>query len=226
MTTARELITDALGDIGVLDPIETMTAEQAAHGLRTLNRVIDSWSAQRLMLHAVADVVAVFAGASSPIGPALAINTPHPMRLEPGCYYVYSGISYPLQVWDRETYNATTLKGMSGSYPQGIYYDRQIPGTVYVWPAPGSPVEYHLQVLQPLAEFAGLDVQYTLPAGARDALHWSLCERLPAGYNLPTNPEAKAQAVASRAILRKNNTVVPVLDVSRRPARHWTILGN
>lgn len=220
MTTARELISDALGDIGVLDPIETMTAEQAAHGLRTLNRIIDSWSAQRLMLHAVSDVVATFAGASASIGPGLTIDVPHPLRLEPGCYYVRSGISYPLALWDRETYNATVMKGMAGEFPQGIYFDRQLPGTVYVWPVPSAPIEYHLQTMQQLSKFTGLDINHDFPAGVANALHWALCERLPAGYNLPVNPESKSQALASRAALRKNNTVVPILSVDR------SVIGN
>ena len=216
MTTARDLIGDALGDIGVLDPMETMSAEQAAHGLRALNRIVDSWVAQRLMVQAVRDVVATFAGASATIGPALTIDTPTPLRLEPGCYYVKSGISYPLPLWSREDYNARVLKSQAGEYPQGIYFDRLTPGNVYVWPVPSAPVEYHLQVLFQLSQFADLDTVYTLPPGYHDALYWSLCERLPAGYNLPVNPESNQQAQNARSILRRNNTVVPVLDATRR----------
>jgi hypothetical protein len=178
------------------------------------------------MLHAVSDVVATFAGASASIGPGLTIDTAHPLRLEPGCYYVRSTISYPLPVLDRETYNATTLKGLPGEFPQGVYYDRQIPGTVRVWPVPSAPVEYHLQIMQPLTKFSSLDAAYELASGVQDALHWALCERLPAGYNLPVNPDAKQQALNSRAAIRKNNTVVPILDANRRPARQWTILSN
>lgn len=227
MTTARDLIADALGDIGVLDPNETMTAEQAQHGLRTLNRVIDSWNARRLHVYAVRDVVATFAGGSATIGPGGTIDTPHPLRLEPGCYYVKSGISYPLPLWSREDYNARVLKAQAGEYPQGIYYDRAIPGMVYVWPVPSAPIEYHLQVLLPLADFADLDTDYALPAGYQDALFWSLCERLPAGYNLPVNPESNTNAAAARAVIAKNNAVVPVLDASRRGSvAPWNIYSN
>lgn len=225
MTTARELISDALGDIGVLDPIETMSAEQAQHGLRALNRIIDSLNAQRLALYAVRDVAATFSGGSAQVGPGLAVNTAHPLRLEPGCYYVKSGISYPLPLWSREDYNAAVLKAQAGEYPRGIYYDRQLPGTVYVWPVPAAPVEYHLQMLQPLADFADLDTDYSLPPGYKDLLYWSLCERLPAGYNLPVNPESNSNADKARAVVRRNNTVVPVLD-ARRQAAPWNILSN
>ena len=115
--TARELISDALGDIGVLDPMETMTAEQAQQGLRTLQRIIDSLNSQRLFVFAVRDVVSSFAGASASVGPGQTVNTAHPLRLENGCYFVRSGLSYPLPVWTREQYNAVILKGLSGEYP-------------------------------------------------------------------------------------------------------------
>lgn len=227
MTTARELIADALGDIGVLDPMEAMTAEQAQHGLRTLNRIIDSLNAQRLQVPAITEVVASFAGASASIGPGLTINTPHPLRLETGCYYVKSGISYPLPLWSREDYNARVLKGQSGDYPQGIYYDRATPGTVKVWPVPSVPIDYRLQCLVQLADFADLDTDYAFPVGYKDAFYWALCERLPSAYNLPVNPEANRGADKSRAVIRKNNTVVPVLDASlRQEGSRWNIYSN
>ena len=225
MTTARELISDALGDIGVLDPVETMTAESAQHGLRTLNRILDRWRAQRLHVHTVSDVVATFAGASAAVGPGLTINTPHPLRLEPGCYYVRGGLSFRLPVWSREDYNAVILKGMAGEYPQGVYYDRQTAGTVRVWPVPSSPVEYHLQVMAQLPDFADLDTDYQLPPGYRDALFYSLCERLPRAYNLPVDPGAAAEAAKARATLRKNNTEAPVLSTAESDAR-FNILSN
>lgn len=38
-----QLISDALGLLGVLQETETMSAEQGAHGLRTLNQVMADW---------------------------------------------------------------------------------------------------------------------------------------------------------------------------------------
>lgn len=212
MTTARELVSDALNDIGVLDVNETMTAEQAQHGLRTINRIVDRWNARRLQIFAISQVVATFSGATASIGPGLTIDTPSPLRLLPGGYYVKSGLSYQLPVWDRESYNAVILKSLSGEYPSGIYYDRQIPGTVYVWPVPSAPLEYHLQVMQQLSEFADLDTDYTFPAGYKDAFFYSLCERLPPAYNLPVGALAAAEAKKARDTIAKNNTEVPLLD--------------
>jgi hypothetical protein len=42
-TSNSLLISDALGLLGVLQETEVMTAEQGAHGLRTLNQVMADW---------------------------------------------------------------------------------------------------------------------------------------------------------------------------------------
>lgn len=42
-TSNSELITDALGLLGVVGETETMSAEQGAHGLRTLNQIMADW---------------------------------------------------------------------------------------------------------------------------------------------------------------------------------------
>lgn len=43
--TNNEVIQDALGLLGVLNEIETLTAEQGAHGLRVLNDLMAEWEA-------------------------------------------------------------------------------------------------------------------------------------------------------------------------------------
>lgn len=42
-TSNSQLISDALGLLGVVQESETMSAEQGAHGLRTLNQVMADW---------------------------------------------------------------------------------------------------------------------------------------------------------------------------------------
>lgn len=226
MTTARELIEDALGDIGVLDPQEPMTGDQAAQGLRTLNRVVDDWNARQLSVYAVKEVQASFAGATATIGTGLTINTDKPLRLEPGCYYVKSGLSYPLTVWTQQDYNSIILKSNAGDYPTGIYFDRLIPGTVYVWPVPSVAVDYRLMVFSKLSQFADLDTAYSFPDGYANAFFYTLCERLPAAYNLPVNPDSKALAVSARQAIKTNNTQVPTLQTANDTSRRWNIFSN
>jgi hypothetical protein len=196
-----------------------MTAEQAAHGLRTLNRIIDRWQASRLYVWAITEVVATVSGASATIGAGLQFDVAHPQKLNPGCFYVRSGMSFPLPVWQREDYNAVILKAQAGEYPQGVYYDRQNPGHVYVWPVPSAPLEYHLQVYSRLPVFADLDIDYKLPDGYADALFYTLTERLPAAYNLPVSEMAVAEAAKARRVIKAGNNEVPVLQIGGQSGR-------
>tara|TARA_R110000868_G_scaffold147948_3_gene369599 strand:+ start:170 stop:862 length:693 start_codon:yes stop_codon:yes gene_type:complete len=212
---ARTLINDALGECGVLDPAESMTAEQAAQGLGVLNRIIDRWRGQRLYVYAIDDISATFSGATASVGAGQTVNTESPIRFEDGCFYRIANIDYPLPQWELTQYNQIALKTTSvSSYPQGFYYDRDIPGTVTVWPVPAVAIEYHFQVMKKLSSFADLDTAYSLPDGYHDALHYTLCERIPTAYNLPINPADVAQAASARQVIRRANARVPILDLA------------
>jgi hypothetical protein len=225
--TARDIIGDALGDIAVLDPGETMTGEMATTGLRTLNRVIDRWRAQRLYVYAIKDVTATFSGATASVGTGLTINTEHPQRFEDGCFYRIGGIDYRLPKWDLTQYNSLYLKTTAGQYPQGFYYDRAIPGTVSVWPVPSTAIEYHFMVATLMSSFADLDTAYSFPDGYADAFHYTMCERLAPGYNLPPDPVLNANARAARTVIKKLNTQVPLLQViPLGPARANILTGD
>ncbi len=53
MTTVREICTDALIELGVLDPSEQMDGSSAAFALRTLNRLLQVWNTEDLMVYTV-----------------------------------------------------------------------------------------------------------------------------------------------------------------------------
>lgn len=53
MTTVRDLVTDSLSELGVVAEGETPSAALASLSLRTMNRLIDSWSLERLQIYTV-----------------------------------------------------------------------------------------------------------------------------------------------------------------------------
>lgn len=223
--TAQTLIQDALLDVGAIGDGEAMSAAQAAHGLRSLNRIIDGWRARRLYVYALTNVQASFSGATATVGASLTVNTEAPLRFEPGCYFVIDGESYPLPEWTIEQYNSIGSKTDGSTHPQGFYFDRKVPGTVTVWPVPASTVEYHFMVMQKISKFADLSTEYALPDGYEDALHYTLCERLPTAYQLPVDPMNAAAARAARDRIRRNNVRVPVLSVGLEESPYHNILN-
>ena len=51
--TGQEFVVDALHELGVLDPVQTIHPEQLAHGLRLANDLLDSWRADKLTIGGV-----------------------------------------------------------------------------------------------------------------------------------------------------------------------------
>jgi hypothetical protein len=218
----RDLLQDVMVEIGAIGAAETMKAAQAQIGLRSLNRMIDGWQTKRLLVYAVTEVVATVSTPSATIGTGLQFNTPLPSRLERGCFYNSGSMSYPIEVWDREAYNAETLKTLSGQ-TEGVYLDRAA-GVVRFWPVP-SAAEVHLQVLSRLPSFADLDTVYALPDGYEEALYQSLCERLPAAFNLAVPAGAAMRAASARRSLRRVNSDIPTLQTESAGGR-YNVLTN
>ncbi len=69
--TARATIEGTLKLINVLDPVETMQAEDAEDGLSILNDMVDQWALENLNLFSSTLVSASFSGASATIGPSV-----------------------------------------------------------------------------------------------------------------------------------------------------------
>lgn len=222
MTTARQLIQGSMIDIGALDANETMDADQANQGLRVLNRIIDQWRASRLYVWAIKEVVANVTGQSATIGPTGTFVTPHPQKLWGGCYYVRNGQSWPLEVLERESWDLILTKAQSGNDMTAVYYDRQIPGTVYFWTSPSTATEVHLQVLVQLPEFSDLDTDVSLPDGYYAALAATLNEKLPRVYGLPVDPLAPREGATARRIIKRANVDIPLMNFdSRLPTGGW-----
>lgn len=210
--TARATIQGALKLIGVLDPAETMAPEDADDGLTWLNNMVDMWNLERLYIYTIAEVVATFAGASATIGPGMQIDTPRPVRIE-SAFYRRSGIDYPLAIISSEEYDSISTKGISGDYPEVLYYNANSPtGTVYVWPVPASN-EYHLSVQSQLSAFEDLDTLHTLPQGYAKTLMYALAIELAPLYRREASATVVRVAMNAMRALKRANVVVPILSV-------------
>jgi len=210
--TARATIQTALKMLGVLDPSETMSADDAQDGLTMLNNMVDAWNIERLYIYTITDVVATFSGASATIGPGMQIDTPRPITID-SAFYRRSGIDYPLRMIEVDEYNAIGLKTVSGDYPEVMYYTGDSPtGKVYVWPVP-SANEYHLQVASQLTAFANLDTAYPLPQGYAKALAYSVAEELAPLYGKQATPSVMRIGATMRRSLKRANVSIAALNL-------------
>lgn len=211
MTTARQLLSGALKSIGVLDPAETISSEDATDGLEILNDYVDACNNDRLYIFTTTEVVSSFAGMTATIGAGMVIDTPRPIGIE-SAFYRIGGIDYPLMVVEKPRYDAIPLKTTPTGFPSLLYYDGNMPtGTVYLYPVAQSLTEYHITVLQQLSAFSDLDTDYPLPPGYRRMLRYSVAEEMAPLHGREASATVQRIAANSRRAIRRAQDSAPLM---------------
>ncbi len=218
MATAQEIIESAFSKIGVLGAGETLSAEDAATGLRLLNMLIESWSLDNLLVYDAVQVSrALTAGtASFSIGPSGDVVGDRPIAILGG-YVRVSGYDYPIDVVDREQYNALSDKTNGSSWPGAVYYEASMPnGRVYLLPVVGSDCTIYLDTQTVLASFASTGTSVSLPPGYQRALEYGLAVEAAPDFSVRVPESVARLAAAARSQLKTANVQVPVVDTAAR----------
>lgn len=152
MATARDFITLAMKEAGVLGLGQSLNAEDINDGLTLLNRMLAQWQKRRWLVPNLYDVSAIGNGAKSNlIGPGQYYNAARPDKIQAAYFKQLNGgggssqVSYPLTpIWSYEDYSRIALKDLQ-AWPQYYFYDAAFPyGNVFIWPVPTSAYEVHL----------------------------------------------------------------------------------
>lgn len=216
MATANEIISDALADIGAVDPLEALTADEAAHGLRRLNELLESWSNESLAVYQILqEGFATVAGtASYTIGSGATWNTARPLRIESAFLRDSSSNDTPLDVLNREEYDAVPLKTTRYRPEQLFYYPAVANGTVYLIGVPDAVYTVYLNSLKQLQSFTALTTTVVLPPGYLRAIKSNLALELAPGYNKTPSALLVAIAVQSKAAIKRINSRTPKMSVA------------
>lgn len=186
--TARSIIGDALRKIGVVAMDEEMTADQAAHGLRALNRMLKSWQNKGYSVFAKASQSVTLTTAAS-----YTLNPVRPLEIL-SCRFRQNGIDRPLLQFTRDEYDSLPLKTSTGT-PTSFYYDRQREAAVlYVWPVMAAVDGETLQITYTREfEDMGLTDVIDVPGEWYDAVVYGLAARLSDDFLAPS-PNVVARA--------------------------------
>lgn len=218
MTTALDLITEAMDDAGIIGVGQTPLAEDTTKALRRLNAMIAQWNRRRWLVYHLEDVVFQATGALSySIGSGGDIAATRPDRIEAGFFRQTVGnapnqVDYPLWVLDaREEYNRIALKNMP-SFPQYLFYDSAFPlGNIFIWPVPSSLYEIHLSVKSTLQQFESLGDAFNLPPEYEECIRLNLAVRLRVAYQLGMDQQLTGLAKVALNTIKNTNTQIPSL---------------
>lgn len=212
MTTAAEIIADALAEIGVIGATDTPEAEDYAFCLRKLNQILERWSNSRLAFPVLTEISIALTGAQTyTLGPAT--STVRPLKIENATAVDVNGTEYPVTVITRAEWDAIPVKDVSGGPPDWVWYQASnTNGTVNVYPkASGYTLRLDCQTL--LASFATTSVELALPEGYAQALTLSLAAEIAPAYARPVSQDTRRNLASVMAGIRSTNAEPVYLDV-------------
>lgn len=219
--TGRDLVSASLRLLGVLASGETPSASEATDGLSALNRLIDSWSNESLLIpNKVREVFPfVSSKAAYTMGPGGDFNTTRPQRIENALLQVTGGsapVEIPMHLLTEDQYANILLKGMVSNMPLYAYAEGTYPlETINFYPVPATSYNVVLYSWKPISEIATLDTVISLPPGYERALNFNLAVDLSPEFGKQLPETVAALAIESKSVIKRMNSKPRYLRVDR-----------
>ena len=229
MYTANDIIRAAMRLIQVSAVDTDLTAQELQDGLESLNRMLDSWSADELTLYEVIREQFPLAQGTNPytIGYGATFNTSRPMKIV-DAYLILNNanipVSYPMQVLGYDDYNSIRLKTLSTNFPNYLYYQPSFPiGEIYIYPvfAPNDPATQgpayiNITSWKPLDMIIDPTAYMQYPPGYWEAVVFNLAVRIAEEYQFDIRPTTVQLATSALKRVKRLNqrTVTLQTDVS------------
>jgi hypothetical protein len=222
VTTAVDLITLALKDIGAVGIGQAISAEDTADALSTLNMMIGQWDAERLSVYHLVDTAHQANGSVSyTVGIGGDFNVTRPIKINAAYARLTSSgagsaVDYRISMIDaREDYARISLKTLS-SFPEWAFYDSAYPlGNLFLYPVPNSSYELHIVTMETLPQFATAATVVNLPPPYMAAIRYNLAIYLAPTYQLEPTPSLVRLAMNAKRVIKRMNNQIPQLTMPR-----------
>jgi hypothetical protein len=211
MTTAVDLITLALKDIGALGIGQSISADDTADALATLNMMLGQWQGERLSVYHLVDTAIPSTGAQSyTVGTGGNFNVQRPIKINAAYARLNAGsatpIDYPVTIIDaREDYARIALKALQ-SFPSYAYYDPAYPlGNLIFYPVPDSTFQLHIVTMEALPQFAAPATVINLPPEYMAAIRYNLALYLAPSYQIDPQRSLVGLALNAKRVIKRMN---------------------
>lgn len=206
MTTVRELIFDALIEIGVCDPTMALDANMGEHALRVLNRMLESWSNDDLMVYTEnRDVYALTAGLQEyTLGGSSNFNAARPINITRASILLTAttpNVEVPIQILLTQQWQNVSVKVVNGGFPTSVYVTGDFPlQKLIFWPVPQISCSAVIYSWGQLLAFSDITDTVSFPKGYSEAIVSNLAIRLCPTYG--KQPSAATAGVARSSVDR------------------------
>lgn len=224
MAAVIDLITDALIGSTIKGSDEVISDTDANICLRRLQRLLDSWSNEPLLIYTTPDEiftmtpnVASYPTSMLPDGRPVSIDS---------IFVRLSNIDYVVDLVDQQTFDAIPYK-ITTSVPNVCYYEPSFPDGVFnFYPVPYAAFFCHVITRQPLTGALTLTASIDLPKGYEKAIVDSLAADIWTSFkgSAPVPPDVKMMAREAQNNLRMTNTMV--MEMNTGMENDWSNISN
>jgi len=213
---ATNLIQRAYRELGVATPGYTLSAEEAAVGLETLNAMLGQWGARGLMVHApslISFSLSAGTGSYTIASSGADVSETRPERVIGGYVRESGGTQdFGLKPLTRSEYDSIPLKSQTGR-PTRYYYDNTYAaGTIYFYPVPDAAYTAYLDTFGPFTSFADLTTDYSIPGEYEEAFAYGLAVRLASQSGRDVPPSTAGLALAAYKTVMEKAKIMPRHD--------------
>ena len=219
MYTGFDLVKAAMRLIQVSSSDTDITAAELKDGIESLNRMIDQWGVEELMLYQVTRETFPLTNGQNPftIGYGGDWNTARPTKIVDAYLTIQAGslpVDYPMQIIGYDDYNAIRLKTLTTNFPSYLYYEPSFPiGTVYIYPLCAASNEtITITSWKPLCLINDPTCYLELPPGYWEAIVFNLAIRIAEEYQFDIRPTTVALAQNALRIIKRMNQRTPSLQ--------------
>lgn len=219
MTTARQLILDALRLSTVIGQYEDPTANEYQQALRMLNDLMGKWALKGLSgYRRTQEVLSLTASqASYTIGSGANFNTVQPVRIVSALLRDSGGYDRPLNVIsDTEFDRKFADKDITGEPTHISFTKGESTGKIAIYPAAqGSGYSLVLRSVKPISTTLTLDDTIDLPAGWNHLLKYNMAVLLCPLYGKEAPAQVLGEFADSQATVQIDN--LRKMDLSTPP---------
>lgn len=221
MPSSNDFTARALRALGVIDPTETPSAEDAETGFNALNDWMESLATQRLSIYQVARTVKALTNgtATYTVGSGGDINIARPLWIQDAGLIIDNGaaqpIEMPISVLSDDDWAAVTIKTLPGPYVRGVWYDYAFAAglaTLSVTPVPdASSTSLVLYTPTALTSFADQTTSYSFPPGYNRAIRANLALELAGEYSATPSAALVRMAEDGLTLVKRANSRLTTL---------------
>jgi hypothetical protein len=203
--TGTTIITDALIGLGVIDASGTVATADSDYMLRLLNRMVDDWATQSLMIYGLTEDSFTMTGGTATYSSALLTVMGRPVSIN-SMFVRLGGIDYPVDIVDVQSYDDIAYKTTTG-IPNQCYVRWNYPNlSMTFYPVPYAAFTCFVEGVTPLNATAITGAtSLALPQGYERVLVNCLQMEAAPAYGMQPSPLLLKNAADGVANLKRVN---------------------